>query len=484
MTSERLNHWIRGIVLVALLAAFAGALLHTLIKDQELKGFGKAKEGASADPGVRVLIANRLPPDPIPTHDKILVEALQPLEVVAPDAPSERHETLKAGSLLRIDVAGQDGFLLSSQEWGGDKRWGVQTFFIIPKGAAPQRTDNDGNPVFVPPRTYEAVDHRAVFRLVSAADKGTRLYSYRGSLQVLWNSPKDMRLVNHLPMEAYLEGVVAVEMSPSWPIEALKAQAVASRGFAFTRSRMALGAKLAWDLGDTREDQEYHGAGFSTTAVVRSVFETRGVIPTIHGSPFVPLFSAADGGHTSGIDEVFSGARDLAGREPLSTVMLAKPDPYCLPAIKALGLEKTHGLVAADLKPRDIQRRLGEALAANGRQIGYINAIRVGARDPRSNRVQTVLVHHTLDQQPLPVPAATFRTLVGPQLIKSTLWSGDSPRRVDAGGGNVAWRVTTYGWGHGVGMSQVSAWEMARQGLSARAILGFFYQDVELATLW
>ncbi len=484
MTSERLNQWVRGLVLCGLLVAFVGALIHTLLKDEATKGFGRAKEGAAADPGVRILIANRLPPEPIATHDKILVEALQPLEVVAPDAPVDRHETLKAGSLLRIDVAGQDGFLLSSQEWGADKRWGVQSFFVVPKGAAPVRTDNDGNPVFVAPRTYEALDHRAVFRLVSAADKPTKLWSYRGSLQVLWNSPKDMSLINHLPMEAYLEGVVAVEMSPSWPIEALKAQAVASRGFAFTRSRMAVPAKKAWDLGDTREDQEYHGAGFSTTAIVRSVFETRGVIPTIHGSPFIPLFSAASGGQTSGIDDVFPGARDLGGREPLSTVMMAKPDPYCQPAINALGLAGTHGQLSADLRPKDVQRRLGEALAASGRQIGYINAIRVGSRDPRSNRVLTVLVHHTLDQQPLVVPAAIFRNLVGPQLIKSTLWAGDSPRRIDAGGGNVVWRIGSYGWGHGVGMSQVSAWEMARQGLSARAILGFFYQDVELTTLW
>ncbi len=483
MTSERLNQWIRGLVLCGLLAAFVGALIHTLFKDEAAKGFGRVAEGTAADPGIRVLIANRQPPDPIATYDKILVEALQPLDVIAPDAPVDRHETLKSGSLLRIDVAGQDGFLLSSPEWGAEKRWGVQSFFIVPKGAAPVRTDNDGNPVFVAPRTYEAADHQAVFRLVSAADKPTKLWSYRGSLEIRWNSPKDMRLINHLPLEAYLEGVVAVEMSPSWPIEALKAQAVASRGFAFSRSRMAVAAKVAWDLKDTREDQEYHGAGFSTTAVVRSVFETRGVIPTIHGAPFIPLFSAASGGHSSGIEEVFPGARDLAGREPLSTVMMARPDPYCLPAIQALGLSKSHGSLPVDLKPKDVQRRLGEALAASGRQIGYINAIRVGARDLRSNRVLTVLVHHTLDTQPLVVPAATFRTLVGPQLIKSTLWSGD-PRRIDAGGGNVVWRLTTSGWGHGVGMSQVSAWEMARQGFTARAILGFFYQDVELTTLW
>lgn len=481
MNGERISQWVRGILLTGLLLAFAITLGRSLMVDHAAAGFGRNPQGLGEDPGVRVLLANRQPGDPTPTFDKIVVEALQTMEVVAPDAPLEKREVLKPGAKLRIEVVGTEGFFLSSADWGRDVRLTVQTFYLVPKLAnAVPKLDRDGNPQFTPPRTYEAADARAVFRLI-AAERGQRLASYRGSLQVLWNSAKDLRLINHLPMESYLEGVVATEMSPSYPIEALKAQAIASRGFAQVRCQV--GAKRAWDLSDTAEDQEYHGAGFSTAAVVRSVFETRGVVPTIHGTPFLPMFSAASGGYTAAISSVFPNARDAAGREPLDTVMGARPDPYFQAGIAGLGLAATHGRSQADLKPRDIQKRLAEALASSGRQVGFINNIRVGARDPRSNRVLTVLVYHTLDQQPLVVPAATFRNLVGPSLVRSTLWSNDSPKRVEANG-SYFWRIFVAGWGHGVGLSQVSAWEMARQGYYARQIIETFYQDAELKTLW
>ncbi len=493
MNIERLNQGVRTLLLVGLLGVFVWLLLSHLRDDREARGFGRLRVGIGQDPGVRILIANRLPPEPQNTHERVAIEILQPVELVAPDDPQGKHEFLKPGAVVRIDVLGNDGFRLSSRDWSDgskDRNWAVQSFLLIPRQTRPatdNRTDREGNPTVPNPRLFEAADQRAVFRLQGVDPKNQPLY--RGSLQVLWNSPKDLQLINHLPLEAYLEGVIAVEMSPSYPLEALKAQAIASRGFAYCKASAASAGKRPFDLVDTREDQEYLGAGFSTLGVVKAVLETRGVIPTIHGNPFIPLFSASSGGYSAAIDDVFPGARDLYSRESLSGVMLAKPDPYCLPGVIALGKQDTHWESANDILSQDIQKKLAQAMqaAANqngGQQFGFINQIRVGRRDPRSTRVQTVLVSHTAATNAIEIPAAVFRSLIGPQLIKGTLWSPESPKKVEGLDRKFRWRITSYGWGHGVGMSQVSAWQMAHQGLSARNIIDFFYQDTDLKALW
>lgn len=493
MNVERINQVARTLLLVGMLGWFIWLLLSHLADDREARGFGRLRQGAGQDPGVRVLIANRLPPEPQNTHDKVAIEILQPAELVAPDDQVTKHEFLKPGAVVRVEVVGNDGFLLSSKDWSDgskDRRWAVQSFLLLPRQTRPatdNRTDADGNPKLPNPRLFEAADQRAVFRLQGVDPKYQPIY--RGSLQVLWNSPKDLQLINHLPMEAYLEGVIAVEMSPSYPLEALKAQAIASRGFAYCKAAAASAAKRPYDLVDTREDQEYRGAGFSTLGVVKAVLDSRGVIPTVHGNPFIPLFSASSGGYTAAIDDVFPGAKDLYSRESLSGVMLAKPDPYCLPGVIALGKQETHWETASDILSQDIQKKLAQAMQAmaaqnGGQQLGFINQVRVGRRDARSTRVQTLLIYHTLATNPIEIPAMTFRTLVGPQLIKSTLLSPESPKKVEGLDRKFRWRITSYGWGHGVGMSQVSAWEMAHQGKSARNIIEFFYQDAELKVLW
>ncbi len=493
MHGERLNQIIRTLLLLGLLGVFVWLLIGQLLIDREARGFGRLRQGVGQDPGVRVLLANRLPPEPLNSHDKVAIEMLQATELVAPDDPLGKHELLKAGAVVRVEVVGNDGFLLSSRDWSDgskDRRWAVQSFLVLPRLTRPatdNRIDREGNPILPNPRLFEAADQRAVFRLQGIDPKAQPIY--RGSLQVLWNSAKDLQLINLLPMEAYLEGVIAVEMSPSYPLEALKAQAIASRGFAYCKAAAAAAAKRPFDLVDTREDQEYRGAGFSTLGVVKAVLDTRGVIPTVHGNPFIPLFSASSGGYTTAIESVFPTAKDLYARESLAGVMLAKPDPYCLPGVIALGKQDSHWENSADILSQDIQKKLAQAMQASsaqngGQQLGFINQIRVGRRDPRSMRVESLLISHTLATNAVEIPATTFRNLVGPQLIKSTLWNPESPKKIEGLDRKFRWRITGYGWGHGVGMSQISAWEMAHQGKSARSIIEFFYTDAELKALW
>mgnify|MGYP000126746252 CR=1 FL=1 len=103
-----------------------------------------------------------------------------------------------------------------------------------------------------------------------------------------------------------------------------------------------------------------------------------------------------------------------------------------------------------------------------------------------SGRVQTVIIKHTTPGDgEYPMSAAAFRAVVGPARIRSTLWSDDTPKKRQQPDGSWVWQFTCKGYGHGVGLSQVSAWEMARQGLTAKRILEFFYGTrVQLAQIW
>ncbi|MEK7413549.1 MAG: SpoIID/LytB domain-containing protein, partial [Planctomycetota bacterium] len=307
---------------------------------------------------------------------------------------------------------------------------------------------------------------------------------YRGSFEIRWAGNREIAAVNCLPVEAYLEGVIGEEMSPGWPLEALKAQAIVSRGNAWAKRLRARGSEQWFDIIDGSDDQEYRGATGSDICK-RAVFETRGQIPLVHGSPFLALFHASSGGRVGGVDAVWPGAKDSTGKSSLSGVMPPQADPWCNEAVQVLGLAATHGTSTATIDPIDLRRELGKVLSASGRAVGYVKDVKVGRRDPVSQRVLSVMVHHS-QGDPIEVPAFAFRKLIGEDILRSTLWTPDSPRKYEstAHRGHFLYDITCFGWGHGAGMSQVSAWLMAKQGFTAERIVQRFYVGTNLGRLW
>jgi len=498
MTGDTINHLVRTVVLIGLLSWFSIALVRGLMHDERQGGFGRVTMGAGPEPGVRVLITNR-PAEvrdygqPLRTWERLDIAVLQPVEVVTPSFPDqdEHRLTVRAGSYLRIEPDGTDGMVLSSPEWGKQHNWAVSVVRVVPRSTRPEATatpDFDprsgvdaSHPALRDPSSYEAADGGAVFALPST-------YRYRGQIEVVWNSPKDLVAINCLPTEAYVEGVVAVEMPPSYPLEALKAQAIASRGVAFAKRIENLhrkqGKPLPFDLMDSLNDQEYRGAGIGNAMVLRAVQSTRGLITAVDGVPFAPLFCASSGGSTEAIDNVLPGAKDALGRTSLSTMMLPQRDDQCLPAAQALGQMNSHWTTTEVLKSDELRSRLANFFKAKDLQVGHINQIRVAERDARSTRVKTVEIWHTMGD-PLRISGHDFRMLMGPSRIRSTLWSDDSPRKIDTADRKKAYQITCYGFGHGVGMSQISAWQLATDGMAAAAILQRFYGPrLELVQKW
>ncbi len=187
-----------------------------------------------------------------------------------------------------------------------------------------------------PARSYEAHRTGSRVKLRSSAGKpmadcGTKLRAagkgrvaisdlgtYRGVLEVVPTESDvgSLNVINALPVEQYVKGVIPNESPPSWPAEALRAQAVESRSFALTGGVGGNG----FDLYDDTRSQVYDGLSSETASTNAATDATRGEVVTYGGKIIVTYFSACSGGYTESVQNVFFG--------PAIPYLTAVPDPY------------------------------------------------------------------------------------------------------------------------------------------------------------
>ena len=129
--------------------------------------------------------------------------------------------------------------------------------------------------------------------------------TYRGTVEVFGNARNTLTIVNELPLEEYLLGVVPNELSPTTfgQIEALKAQAVAARTYIV--KNMGQSRAEGYDICDTDTCQVYMGAGTEDPLATRAVTETRGMIATYGDQPINALYSSTCGGRTESSENIF-----------------------------------------------------------------------------------------------------------------------------------------------------------------------------------
>lgn len=146
-------------------------------------------------------------------------------------------------------------------------------------------------------------------RLVVLPEPGARLEiagkPYRGAIELRIDAQGRIRPVNWVEIESYLLGVVPSELGPDvWPqLEALKAQAVAARTYAF--ANLGQFDEDGFDLCATPRCQVYGGASAEHPLSDRAVAATRGEILTYDGKPIAALYTATCGGHTEDAAEIF-----------------------------------------------------------------------------------------------------------------------------------------------------------------------------------
>ena len=139
-----------------------------------------------------------------------------------------------------------------------------------------------------------------LFRSGASGVLTTGRTGYRGDLRVAVVA-KRLQLVNVVGLETYLLGVVPGEMPTDWPLEALKAQAVAARTYALAR----VVEGRPYDLTSDSRSQLYHGVANEGTGATRAVRATKGEILTFAGAPIQAVYSSSSGGRTASAVDVY-----------------------------------------------------------------------------------------------------------------------------------------------------------------------------------
>jgi peptidoglycan hydrolase-like amidase len=129
--------------------------------------------------------------------------------------------------------------------------------------------------------------------------------TYRGAIEVFGNRRNTLTVVNELPIEEYLLGVVPNELSPTTfgRIEALKAQAVAAR--TYVQRHLGQSRNEGYDICATDACQVYLGAGTENPAASQAVVTTRGIVATFDGKPIEALYTSTCGGRTESSENIF-----------------------------------------------------------------------------------------------------------------------------------------------------------------------------------
>ena len=267
------------ILLLGMLIGFHFILLSQLI-DERADQLRSTQRVLGQDPGIRVLLRNRA--DNSTGYQRVRIQILQASVLHSPQLPGnpEYRLILNPQDQLHCEPHPTEGLRLSTSE--GEWHWPVDIARLQPlkQTPIPEGDNQDASD----PRLYEAADRKPTI----AVNK----YRYRGSLDLHRAGPAEVQAINILPIESYLGGVIAAEMNPSYPIEALKAQAVAARSYAFAKAVMNTGGRI-YDVSDTVDDQEYHGENPAGSKVDWAVDETRGLILTVGGVPFTPFSAPA-----------------------------------------------------------------------------------------------------------------------------------------------------------------------------------------------
>jgi peptidoglycan hydrolase-like amidase len=130
--------------------------------------------------------------------------------------------------------------------------------------------------------------------------------AYRGALEVFGNARNRLTIVNELPLEEYLRGVVPNELNPTafGQLEALKAQAVAAR--TYIQRNLGQYKNEGYDICATDACQVYFGTLTEDPLATQAIVDTRGVVATYDGRPINALYSSTCGGRTEDAEHIFN----------------------------------------------------------------------------------------------------------------------------------------------------------------------------------
>jgi len=345
-------------------------------------------------------------------------------------------------------------------------------------------------------------------------------YRYRGNIEI--NIDKEYRklnIINIIGIEEYLYGVLKKEISPRWPAEALKAQAVAARTFAIFNMNKYI--DKGYNICASTNSQAYGGVNHEDPLTNRAIDETRGMIIAYKGKPINAVYHSDSGGYTEDSENVWGSFL-----------------PY-LRSVKSKFEEKVsppHHTWTCSIDEKDLTKKLQK----QGYKVNSVVSIEP-VKKSETGRISE-LVFIIDNNEVINMKANDFRSLIGADLIRSTLFNikvigkeiniakdtedkkeiedkeeqGESMKEileqkkdwtikellelmmkrkeerekekaekipeVEIVKSNtpLTFIFSGSGNGHGVGMSQWGAYGMALQGSSYQDILKYYYQEINI----
>ncbi len=263
---------------------------------------------------------------------------------------------------------------------------------------------------------------------------------YRGDTKLIHDG-SDLTVINQVNLEDYLYSVVGGEMVASWPLEALKAQAVAARSYALHKQDHSAGR--LYDVKSTTASQVYKGIKSETPRTVEAVNSTQGQVLTHGGKAILAVFHSSSGGHTENVEDIWH-----------------RPLPYL------------RGVVDYDQTAPVYRWEKRVSSTEMGQRLGNLGTVRSLIpleTTPQGRILQLKVVG---DRATKSISGNQFRKALN---LRSTLFQvNPNPQ---------GFTIYGRGFGHGVGLSQWGAYYLAQQGANYRQILGHYYQQVKLALI-
>ncbi len=289
---------------------------------------------------------------------------------------------------------------------------------------------------------------------------------YRGSITVE-QEENYLRVINQLPLEEYLYGVIKWEISPDWPMDALYAQAIAARTYALKKIEESSYQEQLHHLSATVNDQVYGGFESEDPRIQEAVDMTRGKVVTYQGDLINAFYHSCCGGYTVSSNDVWGGEDFVYLR--------VGPDEFCE--------QSPYYHWEWEIKRSELRRILFE----QGFPSGIIYRLRVVSRAQdlsfaEGGRVTGLFWEHQGGNSPKrPMTGKDFRELIntwfGTDELRSALFN---EVRLYSKEGMSYFFFQGRGSGHGVGMCQWGAKGMAEQGYSFEEILRFYYPETSI----
>lgn len=265
---------------------------------------------------------------------------------------------------------------------------------------------------------------------------------YRGRVMVTLENG-ELTAVNYVNLEDYLYSVVGSEMPTSWPQAALQSQAVAARSYAlYKRSKSS---SPLYDLNSTTASQVYKGIAQEAPSTIDAVKTTANEVVTYNGQVIEAIFHSSSGGHTENASEVWSS--DV---------------PYL------------HGVEDYDQNAPVYKWDKTFSLDDFSRKIGSVGTVRSLGIPQLTTRGRVVSMSITGDQGAHTFKGSELRSALDLRSTRFTI-------QIDKSSGQV--KISGFGFGHGVGMSQWGARSLAEQGWNFEQILEHYYQQTAIAQL-